>query len=346
MKFWRSIVDTYQGGASKRFAFFAVVLGALLVGALVFVFAVLPSLAVSGDGLSTDKRLQRESDARTAGLQALAGLVVAIGGSFTAFSVLSNREGQLDERFARALELLVSEDPYVAKGAVYSLERIAVQSGFDRPAAIDVLAGFIKSRAPEDSVRDSPDPPSASQEALDALNVLGRLKGMSRSPSPDLENTYWKKSPLGSKDMSGMLLARSQFQMANLNRANLSKADLTEAKLSNASLFEVDFREAKLREADLNGAVLLGARFENATLIAADLSQAMLGAANDFSGANLLEASLRDALIYDVDFSDAYLNGVDARGARYSKDARFPDGFDPGEEGMVLLPPSNANGEF
>jgi uncharacterized protein YjbI with pentapeptide repeats len=349
MRIWAPIVDTYQGGASKRFAFFAVVLGALLLAALVFFLLAFPGIAVDADGLTPAELAQRESDARSAGLQALAGIVVAIGGSFTAFSVLSNREGQLDERFARALELLTSEDPYIARGAVYSLERIAAQSRFDRPSVVDVLAGFIKDGAPEDRGEAPGYAPAAKQESLDALTVLGRIKGMPGSPAPDLEGTYWKGTSLASKDLSGMRLAKSRFQSANLHGANLSEANLLQAKFSRANLLDADLRGADLRYADLDKTTLLGTQLQGANLAGANLDEAVLGADADLSGTELAGASLRGAELATADLSGARLSGAILTTAEYSPETRFPQGFDPDKEGMVARPLSsgeNANGDF
>jgi hypothetical protein len=334
-RIWTPIVDTYRGGASKRLAFFAIVLGLFLIAALVFVFAVLPGLAVGDEGLTADTRLQRENDARTAGLQALAGFVVAIGGAFTAFSVLSNREGQLDERFSRSLDRLASDDSYVASGAVYSLERIAVQSGSDRAAVVDVLAGFIKARAPgEDEIRRSFGPER--QEVADALTVLGRVKDLWQSPAPNLEKTSWTVGHLNSKNLSGMRLSDSNLETADLSRTNLKNANLSWSRLGAALVRETDLRGANLKSANLERARLTDARLDGADLSRANLDRASIDEETSLTGAKLDEASFFGAEIHAKSFLRASLVN-----ARYSADTRFPQGFDPAEHGMTLESPED-----
>ena len=330
----RAIKDTYDGGASKRLALFAGCLGLTLIIALIFIFALLPGLAVDGEGLTANEQLQREGDARTAGLQALAGIVVAIGGAFTAYSVLSNREDKIDERFARALELMASEDVHVVSGGVYSLERIAVQSRFDRPAVIDALAGFIRVRAPlnaEDAGASQP-----LHDVMEALNVLGRVKELWGSPRPDLRQTHWRGNQLPFLNLSGALLAESDFGDANLYKASLAGTNFFRTNLSSALLADADLASAKAAQVDLSDATLGGASLFEADLSGADLSRAHINRDSNLSGANMAGAKLGGLEIVDADLSQTNLAEAHTHGAKYTSKARFPEGFDPAENGMVL----------
>jgi len=324
---WKVLVALFRGGVSKRFAFFAIALGLILLVAIWWVFDVLPSLLVDGGRLIDNERLQRENDVRTTGLQALAAGVLAIGGAFTAYSVLSTREGQLDERFARALELLSSEDTHVVRGAVFSLERIALQSRFDRPAVVDVLSGFVRAGAPLSL--DGKEKPRS--EVMDALRVIGRINQVWPSPKPSLQKTCWEGVPLPTLDLSGSLLAGSVFEGTILVGTKFRKANLFDANFAGALPFNANFSKAYLYRADLSKMTLLGvnlrgAELRYANLTGADFSGAKIRGA-DFTGANLAEADLRSSNLRRV----ASLNG-----AKYTAETLFPKDFDPQEHGMVL----------
>lgn len=319
--------DMINGGAAKRFAVLAVALGLLLLIGIWFMFDVLPDLVVDDQGLAVNERLQRENDARTTGLQALAGVVLAIGGAFTAYSVLSNREDKLDERFARSLELMASKDAHVVSGAVFFFERIAVQSRPDRPAVVDVLCGFLRA---QDHDR-APLP-----EALQALRVLARVAQLHHSPTPDLQGTWWKNAHLEFLELDGATLSESVFELADLQGAKLRGAMLYRASFSHAMLLDTDLSNAKLWHANLASTTLIGTRLEGANLSNADLTDAFFGSAH-VAGADFANAQLRNAWLGDTDFSETSLHEANVRGARYEEGARFPGGFDPQERGMISV---------
>ena len=309
---WKVLVDFFKGGVSKRFAFFAIALGLMLLVAIWWVFTVLPDVVIDGNHLNDNTRLQRENDVRTIGVQALAGAVLAIGGAFTAYSVLSTREGQLDERFARALELLASKDAHVVRGAIFSLERIALQSRFDRPAVVDVLSGFVRAGAPLSLDEEAPG------EVKDAVRVIARINELWRSPQPDLQETRWKDQ-LPSLDLSGAVLTDCVFE----------GPVLFETKFADAVLFRASFAKAHLVNVDFSGARLWSADFSNATLF----------------GVNLKDANLWEANLAGLDLRHTNVDQAGSlTGAKYTAATQFPEGFDPKGHIMVLDEPPSAGG--
>ncbi|MGC1851958.1 MAG: pentapeptide repeat-containing protein [Solirubrobacterales bacterium] len=302
-----------------------------MLTAVLFVYAVLPGLAVDDADLTPNQRLERRHDARTAGLQALAGAVLALGGAFTAFSILSNREAQLDERFARSLDLLADKDPYVARGAVYSLERIAAQSSFDRTAVVDVLAGYLRDRNPVDRGKAFK---KAGSEAEAALNVLSRVKELPGSPIPKLHGTDWKKRQLPGQNLSGVLFTDANFEEADLTGADLRNATLTRAKLRGAELKGADLRGANLALADLTDVLLMDARLSGAYLGGATLMEALVMEGTELDGTDFGAADLEGFQILGADLSRATLNFAMTAGARYTPPTVFPNGFNPDAHGM------------
>lgn len=84
----------------------------------------------------------------------LAGLI-ATGAAFTGLSYRLNREsheldrqGQITERFTRAIDQLGSNTLDVRLGRIYALERIAEDSPEDHPQVIEVLTAYVREHTP------------------------------------------------------------------------------------------------------------------------------------------------------------------------------------------------------
>src|SRR5712691_9263825 len=122
----------------------AAIIVALVVLAA-FVFFVLPPLIVSSDDVrDAPRRLKLQNDVRTTGVQLLAGAVLALGAFLTARTIRINREGQITERFTRAIDQLGSDKLDVRLGGIYALERIAKDSRQDHEPIMEVLATFVR----------------------------------------------------------------------------------------------------------------------------------------------------------------------------------------------------------
>jgi hypothetical protein len=94
------------------------------------------------------ERLKLQNDARTTLLQGFGGAVVLIGVWFTYRQLHTAREGQITERFTRAVDQLGSLAVDVRIGGIYALERIARDSAIDRAATADVLAAYVRTHSP------------------------------------------------------------------------------------------------------------------------------------------------------------------------------------------------------
>jgi hypothetical protein len=227
-------------------------------------------------------------------LLTLAAAVFAAGAlAFTARNfTLSRRtfelteQGQVTERYTKAIEQLGSDKLDVRIGGIYALERIARDSARDHSTVMEVLTAFIREHSHEQwSPPDSP----ASQEddrwwpplradVQAALTVVGR-----RNAERDIE-------PI---DLSGVKLVGAYLPRTNLAGAFLIYTDLTGANLNYANLAGADLMRANLTEAYLNGADLTGANLNGA-----DLPRAELGGA-DLTHANLDSADLTGAVGID-----------------------------------------------
>jgi hypothetical protein len=148
---------------------FAVAVATLLVLAIV----ILPPLLAGGD--------DSENDVRSTLLQGLAGLFLAGGLYFTAQTLRLNREsaertsksaertyrlereGQITERFTRAIDQLGNEKLDVRLGGIYALERIAKSSIEDHGSIMEVLTAYAREHAPW--------PPREADESEEAVSA-------------------------------------------------------------------------------------------------------------------------------------------------------------------------------
>jgi hypothetical protein len=222
-------------------------------------------------------------------LTAGAGLLATGAVLFTARKFVLSRDGQVTDRYAKAIEQLGSEKLDVRIGGICALERVARDSARDHPTAMEMLAAFIR----EHSHEQWP-PPGPSGRARErslrpdvqaALTVAGR-----RLTERDIGPVDLARADLTGADLGG----------ADLGGADLGGADLTEAVLAHAVLARADLPAAKLVRADLAGADLGGARLTGADLTRADLTGADLTdvdlAGADLGGADLTRAELTGAL--------------------------------------------------
>jgi hypothetical protein len=155
---------------SKRWAGLPRGLRWLIVGiAAVLALAILWALLVPGtDALANHDvgsvtgplralRLQTARDAARGRLLTLgAGLFAAGALIFTASNYrLARRtlevteQGQVTDRYTRAIEQLGSTAVDVRIGGIYALERIARDSKVDHPVVMEVLTAFIREHSPE-----------------------------------------------------------------------------------------------------------------------------------------------------------------------------------------------------
>jgi len=310
------------------------------------------SLKATGTGtLGAPERLKAENDARTTLLQAVAGLVLVVGAGATWRQIQINREGQITERFSKAIDHLgeSGDKVDVRLGGIYALERIANNSKDDRATIAEILTAFVRGHAtwtdPDGNDADSSEP--AQQELADlrvrapdiqaAMTVLGR-----RAPAPgrvqplrlsgvDLRKADLYGAHLEGADLYGAHLERADLRRANLEGANLSGAHpegaylwwahLEDADLSRAHLEEAQLFRAHLDRADLRDAHLEGARVEHRHLKKADLRGANLEVATRPFGDGV------ETLLYFADLESALAD----------ENTSWPDGFDPRTAGVRRL---------
>jgi uncharacterized protein YjbI with pentapeptide repeats len=302
---------------------------ALVVAALVLmllVLYVLPAVLVGPDDkLTVAERLKSENDVRTTLLQALAGATLLVGLYFTGRTFHLNREGQVTERFTRAIDQLGSEKLDVRIGGIYALERLAHASRVDHWAIMEVLTTFVREHAAWEgdgdgeldsdqstqlvTADDRPEPESI-HPTVDVQTILNVLKRRRRD---------WDARPLDLRetDLRGADLEGAHFEWANLRSAHLDDANLRDVRLDHADLKEAHLTGANLDAATLTQAELWHAHLDDAFLNFADLEGANLDGAS-FAGTVFQHSNLREASFQMAPFAGANLNGADLRGSYLS----------------------------
>src|SRR6266511_4303229 len=306
-------------------------------------------LGATASSLSPADKAKAINDVRATLLQGIGGAVILLGAYFTYRQLQTGREqlqiaqqGEVTERFTRAVDQLGHAELDVRLGGIYALERIANDSPDDRTAIAEVLTAFVRGHAPwppklagqylaEAPIKQVPELQVRAPDVQAALTVLAR-----RQPLPklrgrlDLEATDLRKARLGDADLKGVSLSSANLQGAILHNANLQGALLERAQLQEASFDGANLQEAILDQAQLQAAILNGANLQGAHLEYARLHGASLNRAN-LKGANLNSANLQGANLHG-----AVLDRVELQKALADRRTYWPAGFDPLPLGIVL----------
>jgi uncharacterized protein YjbI with pentapeptide repeats len=250
---------------------------------------------------------EAESDFRGHLLQALAGLVLAAGAYYTGRTFALNREGQITERFTRAVEQLADEKLDIRIGGIYALERIARDSETHYEPVMEVLTACLREHTHEGV--ETSDPGSAEPDAgePEQASQAPKLRSELRADFQAAATVIGRRDRRHERNDYRLNLRRVRLQGASLEDARLERAALSETDLSRSFLRNAVLSEADLDRADLSGAILLGANLSDAGLSGANLFAASVSGAN-VSGAILFKATLVDASLSGADFSEADLS--------------------------------------
>ncbi len=227
-------------------------------------------------------------------------------------------QGQVTDRYTKAIEQLGSDKLDVRIGGIYALERIARDSARDHPVVMEVLTAFIREHSREPWPLPGPD--GAEPERLTRPDVRAALTVVLRR---DRERDI-RRIDLTCADLRRADLRRADLADAELMAADLTGADLTTANLAHANLAHADLTAANLAHADLTDAFLVYANLTCAMLIDAHLTHATLAFAD-----------LTRAMLIDADLAGADLSGADLSGARWPKDAPVPEGWERDADGRL-----------
>ncbi|MCX4808759.1 pentapeptide repeat-containing protein [Streptomyces sp. NBC_01214] len=196
---------------------------------------------------------------RTAVVAAVAGLVAGAGLTYTDRTLRLTRsrdddqrriaeEGQITDRYSTAIKHLASNGVIEQLGGIFALERIMRDSQKDYFMVVEVLAAFVRERAPAPSegkvsaVRGSQTPAGTLQAAL---MVLGRRPEEDEPYSVDLSGVDLRNAILAGARLDGAMFIDSHLQGSYLTGASLRGAHLWGADLTGTDLNDADLREVE-----------------------------------------------------------------------------------------------------
>lgn len=227
------------------------------------------------NGAARISQLQAAREAvRTQLLTLGAGFFAAGALAFTWRNFSLARQGQVADRYTRAVEQLGSDKLDVRIGGIYALERVARDSVADHPVVMEVLATFTREHSREPWPPGSADPAVTRATRPDvqaAMTVIGRrTPGRDRDridltgavlPGAVLFRTDLTRVRLVDANLTGAVLHGADLSQSNLAGVTLTWADLVGARLTGTRLLNADLTSAKLANVDLAGAQLDGAKF-------------------------------------------------------------------------------------
>jgi hypothetical protein len=279
----------------------------------------------SGSPLTREQYTRAIDEYRKTFAQILAGMGGIYGLYLLTRRTRANEEGQITERFTRAIEQLGARTKDEEKllevrfGGIYALERIAKDSRRDHWPIMEILCAYVRQNARR---VDSTPPEHIKVDVQAVLDVICR-----RNANWD---TPYRPIDLRDTNLQGGNFFRAPLKMANfarsvLNGACLRLADLRHSDLCGTDLEGSDLSHARLAGAHLEGASLRGANLTGADLTAApylpgdwvpDLSIDIYIACARTAGRSLSRADLvPNATLTGVNFHDAKLNGANLKGA-------------------------------
>jgi hypothetical protein len=257
------------------------------------------------------------------------GTALLVGIYFTYQNLSATREGQVTDRFIRAVDQLGANDknnnpaPEIRLGGVYGLAHIAQDSREDYIPIRRILNDYIRINAPwpPEKASDSPLPlkagPAATASPSMAENLVGNILSPEVHPRTDIQaaldflgnpiHNYEKDWPISSEpinlpgtNLRGAYLPLLRLEYGLLIGAHLEGATLMQAYLDHANLVGAHLEHAFLFGVHLDHAFLLGAHLDGASLAGTHLDGAILDGAHldaaDFGGAYVEHTDLRGAL--------------------------------------------------
>jgi hypothetical protein len=231
--------------------------------------------SLSAKGVDAEAVFKAENDARATLAQIVGGFAVLIGLYFAWTNIIATKEGQITDRFYKAIEQLGATDDKgnpkleLRLGGIYALERIARDSERDHWPIMEVLTAYVRehdswkvANLPANQTKPIEQEQLPAPLAMDIqaiVTVIGRREWRYEKNEQRLD--------LHGTDLHGANLRGAHLRGTNLLDANLMGADLEGADLEGA-----DLEAADLTDVQLKGAQLWGAHLEDADLAGVNLT--------------------------------------------------------------------------
>lgn len=216
-----------------------------------------------------------------------------------------SQEGQITERFTRAVDQLGRENLEIRLGGIYALERIANESEKDYWPIMKILAAYIREKSPikrgNTENKDSEEQETDKELPTDIQIILEVICKR--------EHTFNEKLDLQNVNIRKARLSKAHFEWTDLSGADIWGADLAGAHLKSTQLYRTHLEDASLVGAHLENAHMLEAHLERAYLQGIDLKDATLIEAH-LDEAHLENAVLIRAFLEETHFDRAHIEGA------------------------------------
>ena len=183
-----------------------------------------------------------------------------------------------NETYVKALELFGSEDESIRIGAIYALERIALESmnRYHLPI-MDVLCAYVRKQSSTDEKESG----TVKQDIQEILTVIGRRSEEQRKiegegPRIKLQYAYLPiailvKLNLDSTFLYGANLNKARLKYCSLKGTSLQKSNLKGANLENANLENAGLENTNLENTNLKNTNLENANLKNVRGLTQDM---------------------------------------------------------------------------
>lgn len=211
--------------------------------------------------------------------------------------VVIAQEGQITDRFSKAIEQLGSKKIEVWIGGILALERIAKDSNTkDYWTIMEVLTAFVRNNSRRiaqsidqgrltvgyqeklfSDLKENEDNPAADIQI--ALTVIGRRAksyGAGEPQKVDLSNSYLSNINLMGANLKGVDFTGSTLRCAKLNAAFLEGAEFYRADLEGANLSQAFLKGVSFVHANLQSVRLEGTKPDEACFLSANMTGAYL----------------------------------------------------------------------
>lgn len=270
--------------------------------------------------------------------QALGSLALLVGLIFAWGNLNVAKEGQITERFTRAVDQLGNPAQEIRLGGVHALGIISKESKKDYSTIMTILADYVRinSNIYNHSENRYPKYRSFSMDILAnetttsdfldgvvstdiqaALNVIGEHKSFfnrEKDKRLGMKEAFLRGADLTGLHFEGVIFSWANLECTKIVETYLDGANLYQTNLKFATIAAAELKNARLEEADLLGAKIIYSHLEGAHLHGANLRGADLEVANlrgaDLRGANLIEANLEGAYLDNANLEGALLDNT------------------------------------
>lgn len=250
--------------------------------------------------LDQEIKLRQNLTLIVGGLAGILGLIVALVRAMAALRQVKVQQrqievmedGQVTERFGRAVEQLASESIHIRLGGIHALGRIARESDKDWRTVMELLMSFVRERSVEiraelaqeqDVEPEEVEGPAAPADIQAAVKIIAHRKKPASEAQDvlvDLSGAWLPHADFEQINLQNVNLQSAELQGVNLYKARLNRTNFSSANLSAAILVSADIQDANLRYTNLQRSFLQGTWFQLSDLWGADFAGAKCNYAN------------------------------------------------------------------